>query len=133
MLTKEQEKQLKSLTNHKKFGKLLKAAILGWKKTEPTAKTFGLIFKENKFVADYRNVSCLLGAALLNKKAKTDYNMTESYSLECQKRYSLNAKEIRGLTSGFDNRPYDKQVANRYSFLFAQKVRKIVNPKDWVW
>lgn len=127
MLTENQIQQLKPLTRHKKFGNLLKAAIKGWKDTIPVENTFGLYIDKKDHIFKGKQ-TCLIAAALVNKKPKKRYVCGILYYEEIRKRFNLSNNDIYGLIHGFDNSEWDKSPG-KYGYLFGKKVRKIVNPK----
>lgn len=87
MLTEKQLKRLQPLTKHLKYGPIVKAAIIGWKRCRPSAGMFGVATNNNKFI---RNKSqkgcCFLGAAVLNRK----YNQEGWVIWQIAKKFKLN-------------------------------------------
>lgn len=79
MLTETQLKNLQPLLKHKKYGVLVKAAIIGWKRCKPAYGSFGLQQVDGKFKrSSYSNGCCFLGATCVNRRSKSeDYWITE--------------------------------------------------------
>lgn len=124
MLTKEQLKQLKPFTKNKKYGQLLKAAIVTWKKCTPVYAMMGVVYdiENKKFKRSTEKTGCcLLGASICNRKSKND-----EWNEEIIRKFKIKQTEYYELFSGFDNRPlFDSGEA----YEFAQQVREIVNPE----
>lgn len=65
MLTEEQLKRLQPLTTHPKYGPIVKAAIIGWKKCRPLNGAFGITLENFKFRrSKHFKGCCFLGKAL---------------------------------------------------------------------
>lgn len=121
MLTQEQLKNLEPFTKHPKYGKLVKDAIIGWKRCKPISDWFGLDFNncKNKFVRNksYSKGCCLLGASVLNRK--TEY---ENPIIKVSKKYNMPSSDAWEIVYGFDNLHW---VTNKTeAFQFGNQVRK---------
>jgi hypothetical protein len=125
MLTEQQLKQLKPLTKHKKFGKVLKAAIIGWKKCRPIAGYFGICVKNGSWRRQEDTKGCcLIGASLLNRK-----NKDKSYGCktnDVMQRFDLSWSDHWGLSDGWENTPFSDP--NSEGYIFGKKVREILQP-----
>lgn len=124
MLTEQQIKKLRPLTKDPKFGKLLSAAISGWKRTKPIRCKLGIdeTFKRSK----YEEGCCLIGASLVNRKPKEEtFELLELVENEIFRRFGIDAIEQASVIDGFDGFPYITNK-NREAYMFGQAVKKIV-------
>lgn len=120
MLTEEQLKNLEPLTKHKKYGPIVKAAIIGWKRCRPTTETFGVDRKNSKFVRDLSvKGCCFLGAAVLNRKSSNEGWVV----WDIMKKFNLSfLSECWSLSDGFENE--NAESAHKEAYNFGKKVRK---------
>lgn len=126
MLTKDQLKQLEPLIKHPKFGDMLRSAIIGWKKCRPAKGSFGIKIKENywrraPWHEQIDKGCCLCGAALLNKKANSNYKYEEF-----EIRFGIDRYEFWQLSDGWEENSFYNKNAEAY--VFANEVRKIILP-----
>lgn len=119
MLTEIQLKNLQPLTNHKKYGSLVKAAIIGWKKCKPASGSFGLQQVDGKFKrSSYSKGCCFLGATCVNRKTKSENWITEYF----YDKFKITHEEFWDLSDGFETN--DNYIKSTSAFKFGQKVRK---------
>lgn len=123
MLTEDQLIQLKFLTKHKKYGKLLTDAIEIWKqeKVKPTKKCFGVFYNSDKseLTLDGSNKCCLLGAALVGK----NISRFDSKIDTILKYFDISRDEFYNIMFGFDHVNSSEETED---FAFANLVREIV-------
>lgn len=122
MLTQDQIEKLEKLTIHPKYGTILEAAIVGWKRCKPESKHFGISAKHDKFCRDrsYKGC-CLIGASLLNKKVKK--GMFETII----EKYFLNIDELWSLIYGFDKSGEGiLSVKYEEAYKFGKSVREVL-------
>lgn len=124
MLTKEQIKKLRPLIKDPKFGKLLSAAISGWKRTKPIRCKLGIDekFKRSK----YEEGCCLIGASLVNRKPKEEtFQLFELVENEILRRFGIDSVGQTSIMNGFDGFAYHT-TNDREAYMFGQTVKKIV-------
>lgn len=118
MLTPEQKSKLEPLTHHEKYGKILIEAIKSWEKTIPTRHMFGIKFENNwKLEPFAHKCCCLIGAALLDKKA-----VVNNFSKSIAYTYQITEYESDQLIAGFDQNTY----SNSEAFRFGKSISKII-------
>lgn len=123
MLTEIQLKNLQPLLKHKKYGALVKAAIIGWKKCRPASGSFGLNITKRKFTrGKHSKGCCFLGAVCLNRKTKNDYWIKDYV----EERFQILCNEFWDLSDGFETGNNTNDLFNNDSkaFKFGLKVRK---------
>jgi hypothetical protein len=132
MLTQDQLDQLKPLTEHPKFGKLLSDAIEVWKRDDVTpVYNYGGIWpiysdKDTKiWKLQDDNKCCLIGASLTNKKYCSNLSYTEDVVIH----FNVYRNEICSLISSFDDNSHSDD--DEEAKTFALKVREIVNPQNY--
>lgn len=100
----EKLRKLQPKIKHEKLKRILKHAIEGWQKSEPTPRRFG-VWRDHGVFNGYH--CCLLGASLLERPAhspKTDQTVI-SYNLWIY--YGLSKVERAIITAVFDGRVSD--------------------------
>jgi hypothetical protein len=124
MLTQDQINQLDPLMDHPRYGNLLKDAVQIWKQENvtPSYAASGLLRKDDCWKLSHRQKCCLIGASLVGKKYFSD-----DWGMDAEKYFSLNENEIRSLYFSFDGDDFF-ETSVQEALLFAQEVRKIVNP-----
>lgn len=121
MLSSEKFQKLTALTDHPKFGKLLKQAITNWEKYNPERRTFGVSLGISIYEKSPYNIGCcLVGSALLGKDSSDSHTRADSM----RNLYNISEAEFWGLSDGFDNREYGYNI-DLEAYEFGERVGKI--------
>lgn len=119
MLTQNQINNLELLSNHPKYGSILRDALNTWKREDvnPGYNGFGIDTSDFEvYVVSSKQTCCLLGAALIGQKRLQGFVETLEFL------YKISYEEFRSLWHGFDKLD-DKKSCLKEAYEFGESAR----------